>query len=262
MGYVDLPIASVYMREGVVGLPPVDQARVSELVASIQQVGLRHPITVRVVKRYVSGVRTDAWEIVAGRHRYRAFSEMGKETIPSEVLDDALADDANAELVMIDENLVRGVFTPAQESAAIARRKEIYEALHPELVHGSNQGSDGKFGPSRKICDTVKRFTKATSSATGKSERAIQLSAERGEKIGPANLAKVVGTSLDSGTELDALAKLPSAKQEALIAKAAAGEYISARQSKKKKGQMAALMQAWKRADKDVRDEFLEQVVR
>jgi hypothetical protein len=38
----------------------------------------------------------------------------------------------------------------------------------------------------------------------------------------------VIGTTLDKGAELDALAKLPKPQQEALIEKAKAGEKVSA----------------------------------
>lgn len=34
--------------------------------------------------------------------------------------------------IEIDENLCRAELTPAQRAAAIARRKQIWEALHPE----------------------------------------------------------------------------------------------------------------------------------
>lgn len=49
----------------------------------------------------------------------------------------------------------------------------------------------------------------------------------RGKKI--PNVADVVGTSLDKGNELDALAKLPAERQAELIEKAKAGERVSAR---------------------------------
>ena len=55
----------------------------------------------------------------------------------------------------------------------------------------------------------VKSATKATADAMGVSESTIQNSVRRGEALGNATLAKVEGTSLDKGTELDALARLP-----------------------------------------------------
>jgi hypothetical protein len=54
--------------------------------------------------------------------------------------------------------------------------------------------------------------------------------AERGNAI--PDIDKVVGTSLDKGTELDALAKLPKEVQAPLIERAAAGETVSAVEAK------------------------------
>jgi hypothetical protein len=61
------------------------------------------------------------------------------------------------------------------------RRKDAYEALHPETKHGSPSVS-------RQVGDTrersgIDRFTSDTAAKTGQSERAIQRDAERGEKI-------------------------------------------------------------------------------
>jgi len=61
---------------------------------------------------------------------------------------------------------------------------------------------------------------------------AVQCSgaATRGKKIKPDILADVVGTSLDQGDQLDALAKLPDEKQRELADAAQAGEKVSAKE--------------------------------
>jgi hypothetical protein len=82
---------------------------------------------------------------------------------------------------------------------------------------------------SRSLCDLNERYTKETAGKLGKSERTVQLNVARGEKI--KNIADVVGTSLDKGAELDALAKMAPEQQQELIEKAKAGEKVSARQS-------------------------------
>jgi hypothetical protein len=50
-------------------------------------------------------------------------------------------DDLQAELAGIDENLMRHQLSPAQEAAAVARRKVIYLKLHPETGQGACSGS-------------------------------------------------------------------------------------------------------------------------
>lgn len=91
----------------------------------------------------------------------------------------------------------------------IAERKRLYEEVHPETKHGKVGNGREK---SRQVGDsTADRFTADAVEKTGRSERTIQRDAARGSKI--ESLEKVVGTSLDNGNELDALAKLPLSKR-------------------------------------------------
>jgi ParB-like chromosome segregation protein Spo0J len=137
------------------------------------------------------------FEILAGRHRHEAFVFLNKEQISAIVRD---VDDLHAELIEIDENLCRENLTPAQMTAAVARRKQIYEALHPETAHGGDRRSSRRTG-NLKQNGTAKRFTKATAEATGRSERNIQRAARQGEKIGSRDLERLAGTSLDKVSE-------------------------------------------------------------
>lgn len=84
--------------------------------------------------------------------------------------------------------------------AAVARRKEIYEELHPETKHGGDRRSD-QVG---NLHTRSERFTAATASATGKDESTVRRAAALGD-----DLQHIAGTSLDKGVELDALAQLP-----------------------------------------------------
>jgi hypothetical protein len=68
--------------------------------------------------------------------------------------------------------------------------------LHPETKHGGDRKSD-------QVANSATRFTANTADATGKSERAVQIAAARGEALGD-DLGAVTGTSLDKGVELDA----------------------------------------------------------
>jgi hypothetical protein len=128
---------------------------------------------------------------------------------------------------MIDENLQRKDLEPAEFAYATHRRKEVYERLFPETVHGANQHSR-----SRNNCNSseepAERFTLSTAKAAGKSERTIQMNAAIGKKLGEGAL-DLVGTSLNSTTELDALAKLGDAERQDLIVRAIRGEDVSAK---------------------------------
>jgi ParB family chromosome partitioning protein len=195
------------------GRRAVDPDAVARLKNSIAVVGLQHPITV--------AKRDGGYRLLAGAHRLTAFRELGMERISANIVE---LDDFHAELVELDENLARNELSPAERSAAVARRKAIYETLHPETKHGAI----GKGRELPKGAVKADRFSAATAAATGRSERAIQLDAHRGEVLGGETLAKVARTSLDRGTELDALAKLPVAERQVLVDRAAAGEVVTA----------------------------------
>ena len=119
----------------------ISEARVADLVKSISEIGLQNSIIVRADSGRADG---QGLCVIAGGHRVEAFKRLNRRCIPAIVRE---VDDLRAELISIDENLCRESLTPAQEAAAIARRKEIYDALHPETVHGGDQKS------SRQNCD-------------------------------------------------------------------------------------------------------------
>lgn len=197
---------------------PIKSGHVLVLAESIGQIGLRQPINVRAID--------DVYEIRGGGHRHAAFVHLGRETIPAIVSDD---DDLRAELAEIDENLIRNEYSAAEREIAISRRKAIYLALHPETKVGATGKYRSKVRQVGEAEKPAERFSKATAEATGQSERSIQRSVSRVEAIGSDTLQRVIGTSLDKGEEIDALAKLSPAGREEVIAKAEAGGKVSAK---------------------------------
>lgn len=240
---------------------PIVKENVERLVQSMRVSGLINPISVRKVNRYHGGILRDCYEIVAGGHRYAAAIKLGWNMIDASIID---ADDMLCELAEIDENLIRANLSPAEMALAVSRRKEIYEAIHPETKHGVNQHTE------RGVAENAtppERFTKATADAIGKGERTVQLIAERGKKIGE-DLHDVVGTSLDNVRDLDALAKMPAEERKPLIERAKAGERVRAMKEPKlaadplddtmaSERQVARLMDAWNAAGPEARQEFL-----
>jgi ParB family transcriptional regulator, chromosome partitioning protein len=181
------------------GRRAVDGAAVERLKESIAVVGLQHPITVRELD--------GAYVLVAGAHRFAAFGKLNMQKIPANVVDLNVLE---AELFEIDENFARKELSEGERSLSHARREEIYRALN------------GKSG---------RRYDEVAAEATGQSARSVRRDVARGKALGQDMLAKVVGTSLDKGTELDALTKLPVAERESLVARAAAGELFGDRQA-------------------------------
>jgi hypothetical protein len=222
---------------------------VAALSESIAAVGLINPIRVRAAG--------EGFEVIAGRHRLEACRALGLAEIDAYVVTD---DDLHAELAMIDENLCRAELGSAERASATARRKEIYEALHPETKHGGDRKTDqgAKFAPS---------FHKATAAATGQSPRIVQLNAERGEKVIPEVLDMIRGTGLDTGTYLDKLKKLPPNEQVAAARR-------DLRQPKPPRAKaprpmddaeteeqwLASIMRVWNRGAKEWRERFMAEI--
>jgi ParB family transcriptional regulator, chromosome partitioning protein len=187
-------------------LRSTDAAQVKALAESIKEVGLLNPITVYRREIIRDGQPVEGYGLVAGAHRLEACKILGWQEVPTVAVD--LSDDARV-IAECDENLCASSLTKSERALFTRRRKEAYEALHPETAHGGDRKS------SRQLCDLNEpaRFTADTAAKTGQSERAVQRDAERGEKITPAALEKIKGTRLDTGVYLDKLKKVAPEKQ-------------------------------------------------
>lgn len=236
----------------------LDQEKAKALSSSIAEIGLKTPISVRLEPIGDPLAPEDHRAVlVAGLHRLEACRMLGLVDIDAFVFD---GDEINARLWEIDENLMRAELTDAQRAEHVAERKRIYEAMHPETAYGGDRR-----GPSRQFGDlkSVDRFTADTAAKTGRSERAVQRDAQRGERLG-ADLQLVAGTCLDKGVELDALAKLSPDERRPLIEQARAGQPVSARKAPATieyqdadEQQFEALQRAWNRASASARERFL-----
>lgn len=252
-----LPIDQITIRSDA---RAVDAATVSAIADSIGEVGLINPIRVR---------KTDGgWEVVAGVHRLEAHKQLGLVEIEAVEADD---DDLMAELAMIDENLCRAELSPSDRARYTARRKAIYEDLHPETEHGANlMGA----GVAKLATPETPRFTAVTAKVTGTSERVVQRDAERGEKVLFEVLDLIRGTPLDTGVYLDKLKRLPGSEQYVVAKRDLAFERSKERQARKIvrvadapldheeaiERQVAALMALWNKTGPEARNEFLARI--
>ena len=188
---------------------PLKDTQVAALVDSIAEVGLLNPITITPKVRFRHGQPEDAYELVAGAHRLEAVKRLGFKVIETTIVE---LGEHERGLAECDENLCGANLGHAERSMFTARRKVLYELLHPETEHGAIGGGHDK--QSRKLCDSApKRFTQDTAEKTDRAERTIQLDAERGEKIMPAAMNLIIDTKLDTGTFLDKVKRLPNSDQ-------------------------------------------------
>jgi hypothetical protein len=197
--------------------------KVEALAGSMSHQGQLHPIVTRAVEG------GSEFTLVVGLHCLKAAMKLGWTQIRATAHSD-MSDDVAA-LAEIDENLCRSELSPAERAAHVGRRKEIYEKLNPETKHGAARGvGKGKRGSGKGKSKEPKlgSFSASTAKATGQSKTKIKRDAKRAKDLGE-RLNKINGTCLDTGVELDALAKLSEAEQEDLVARAAAGEQVSAK---------------------------------
>jgi len=169
------------------------------------------------------GISSDG-HLVWGRHRLRAAEILAWEEIAAQVLPYRI-DDVQARLDELDENLQRKEFTALELARALARRKVLYESLHPETRRGAKGGRKPADKPGKKpgkkpaeLTDTVsvsseevpvKSFAAAAAEKTGKSERTIARSVQIGQGLPPEIAAKVAQTPVgNQPRELLKLAKL------------------------------------------------------
>ncbi len=125
---------------------------------------------------------------------------------------------------------MRWSLTAAQRTAFKKRREQIWEALHPDEIQVRQAvAPELKATGYKQPPPQTKGFAASTAEVTGESVRSVQRDVARANVIGLDALTKVTNTSLDSGVELDALAKLPAPERAVLIERAAAGEQVSAR---------------------------------
>lgn len=245
----------------------ISEARVEVLMNSIGDVGLLNPITVYPRKLFKSGNQVDGYGLVAGLHRKTACERLGLVEIEANILD---LDDLNRQIAECDENLCAPQLTPSERARFTKRRKQAYEALHPEARHGTNQHTRGD----AKLA--TPSFAADQAAATGASERAVARDAERGEKVIDEVLDLIRDTPLDTGVYLDKLKKLPGSEQFKAAKRDLAFERQKQQRAKGRKivriadapiddedakeRQVAALMAAWNKASAEARQEFLERI--
>lgn len=95
--------------------------------------------------------------------------------------------------------------SPAERALQTARRKAIYEELHPETKAGV-AGADARWNATDNL--STASFAAVTAKVSGKDERTIRRDAERGEKVIPEVIDMITGIKPDTGTYLDKLKKL------------------------------------------------------
>ena len=179
------------------GRRSIDDEKVNELVISIMESGLINPITV-----------SSGNVLIAGAHRLEAFRRLGRKAIECNVVE---AEGVYAELIEIDENLVRNELHYIDSGNLTKRRKEIYEELHPETKQGMVNGQTSK-KTNLGFLERVPSFVKDTSAKTGKSASTIKRELQIANNVIP-EVKEVIKSRNISQEKALAVAKVEPSKQ-------------------------------------------------
>ena len=181
------------------GRRDTQQRNVEELARSIAAVGLMNPITV-----------TQDNTLIAGLHRLEAVKLLGWTEIECVVSE---ADGLQAELAEIDENFVRAGLSHRELGDLLLRRKELYEAIHPETRQGQRNGQTAKNANSSLL--ETKSFAQDTADKLGVSKRTVEQLVQTARDLTPEAKKTIrdAGDKITKGAALK-ISRLPPDQQE------------------------------------------------
>ena len=212
-------------------LRALHELTVDQLVESIQKLGLQVPVSV------VTGQEKDAdgvsFELVAGHHRLQACRCLGWHEIEAQIVH---LNDNQRELWEIDENLCRAELSELERAEHLAKRKEVYERLHPETRAASGaELAQKRWGYATDNLSAASSFAADTAEKIGTTARDIRRSIHRATKIDPAVRDRIRDKPeiADSGVELDALASLKPRQQGDAVSLVESGRAADIRDAKR-----------------------------
>lgn len=155
-------------------LRPVSEAGVQSIMASIEEVGvMKDPVHLR---RKKGGQLV----LIAGGHRMEAARRLGWSEIEAKVWVDVTDDWSR--MMEIDDNLAGAELTPLDTAIFLARRKEVYERLHPEAKAKNGAALAAARWDAADIV-SVASFSKVTAEKFGIDERHVRRLVAAGSRL-------------------------------------------------------------------------------
>jgi ParB family chromosome partitioning protein len=121
--------------------------------------------------------KRDGLCLLAGGHRIAAYIELGVTEVDAWVWAD-ITDDF-ARMIEIDDNLAGAEMCPLDTAIFLARRKEVYERLHPETKRGGDRRSQGF----QTDIVAVSSFSVSTAEKFGIDERHVRRLVAAGSRL-------------------------------------------------------------------------------
>lgn len=188
MRIVNIPMSEIYPP--AVPLRRVDRKTVDELAQVIRAEGIFSPIWVKPTTRSQSGVESNAWEVVNGRHRYEAMWRLQMNHAPCIVLHEKSV--MRDLIAKIDTKLLSGGAGAAEFSHAVYMRRELYDIV--------NDVAPGVY---------LTTFLNECAKLHNLSSEHVRRGVKAGMSLGEGRLLSLVGTSWDKHSELRKLSLLP-----------------------------------------------------
>ena len=252
--------------KGLLGrLRPVSEAGVESLLASIKEVGVMKD-AIHVRKKKDGGLH-----LIAGAHRLEAAKRLEWDDIEAKVWTDVTDDWAR--IMEIDDNLAGAEMNALDTAVFLARRKEIYERLHPET-----KAKDGAALAAQRwdAADTVSVASFATSTAEkfGLTDRHVRRMIAAGIKLAPNEVAELRGApkpvTLKDLTEIgqientveryDVVSRLAQGKSKSVsdALRTIRGASSDVQEKDPVEASAKGIADAWKRAPMAARRRFVE----
>ena len=224
---------------------------IEELAFSISEIGLLNPITL-----------TGDYTLIAGLHRLEAVKLLGWTEVGCGVGPGAGRRRLFDQALPLDENFARANLSPLEIGELYKRRKDIYEALYPEVKAGTAQAIGMNKAKGNNVdCNLQSRrksFIEDTASVTGSHPSTIARHIKIATELTPeAKETLREAKKPVSSTTLKKISKLAPNQQKEVSSLLVSGEiqtveeYLAARQPQKSesaagekfpKGQLSAMM--------------------
>ena len=250
-------------------LRPVSEAGVQSLIASVTETGVMKD-AIHVRKKKDSGL-----VLIAGAHRLEMARRLGWEEIEAKVWTDVTDDWAR--LMEIDDNLAGAEMNALDTAVFLARRKEVYERLHPEAKAATGAALAAKRWDAADMM-SVTSFAAATAEKFGLSDRHVRRMIAAGSALNGLDVKRLrEAPGPVTLADLQVIGKAEYGERMSIVTALAEGRAKSAAAARKSLGikpgdeapvkdpadqQYLALASSWTRASAKARKRFLFEFAR
>ncbi|MGD1880816.1 MAG: ParB/RepB/Spo0J family partition protein [Paracoccaceae bacterium] len=205
-------------------LRDVTEASVESLMRSIEEVGLQQPIVLRKLEGKTRA--EERFVLLAGGHRLEACKRLGWDAIPSQIY---ACTDEYADLMEVDDNLIRRDLSPLEMAIFMGKRKAVYERIHPLSKKGAKGNAASRGALTANLA--VSGFAVATAEQLGKPLRTVERLVRIGTSLSEKQLKALKSAPRRVQLQdLELMAKTTDAKDRDVIVRGlASGEAKSAK---------------------------------